>query len=95
MGGRLVRFGLFGGVVAGDDFRLRMILADVREMSDRHWRQFDDSVRLMDGKAWVGPSARVFERELRRNRQVLQAQLQKAVDSLRRSGVGSGSGVVL
>ncbi|MEO3786865.1 hypothetical protein ABGB12_26360 [Actinocorallia sp. B10E7] len=66
----------------------------MQEMSDRHWRQFDTPVRLMDGKAWVGPSARAFERELRRNRQVLQTQLQKAVDSLRRPGVGSGAGVV-
>lgn len=75
--------------MAGDDFRLRMILVDVQGMSDRHWRQLDVPVRLMDGKAWVGPSALAFERELRRNRQVLQVQLRKAVDSLRRAEVSA------
>ncbi|WP_106396259.1 hypothetical protein [Actinocorallia populi] len=79
----------------GDDFRLRMILVEVQRMSDRHWGQLDGPVRSMDGKAWVGPSARAFERELRRNRRALQEQLEKAVDLLRQPGSGRESGVVL
>ena len=82
-------------MVSGDDFRLRMILAEVQRLSDRHQGQLDGPVRLMDEKAWVGPSARIFEQELRRNRRVLQEQLRKAVDSLRRTETGRGTGVVL
>lgn len=82
--------------MAGDDFRLRMVLIEVQRMSDQHWGQLDGPVRLMDGKAWVGPSARAFEQELRRNRRVLQEQLHRVVDSLRRSeAAGRGAGVVL
>ncbi len=78
-----------------DDFRLRMALAEVQRMADQHGGRLDGPVRLMDGKAWVGPSARAFERELRRNRRVLREQLQRAVDVLRRAGAaGDGTGVV-
>ncbi|GAA0953421.1 hypothetical protein [Actinocorallia libanotica] len=73
-----------------DEFRLRMALVEVQRMTEQHGGLLDRPVRLMDAKAWVGPSARAFERELLRNRRVLQEQLRKAADSLQRAGGGAG-----
>ncbi|MEO5876016.1 MAG: hypothetical protein ABIS86_12600 [Streptosporangiaceae bacterium] len=65
-----------------DTFELIVILNTVRDLSDQHWNQLFTAARLMDGKAWVGPSGRAFDREVQRNHRSLQAQLQKAADSL-------------
>ena len=63
-------------------FELIALLNNVQGLSDQYWNELFRSARLMDEKAWVGPSARAFDQEIQRNHRSLQAQLQKAVDSL-------------
>jgi uncharacterized protein YukE len=66
-------------------FELIVLLNNVQGLSDQYWNELFHSARLMDEKAWVGPSARAFDQEVQRNHRSLQAQLQKAVDSLNRA----------
>ncbi len=73
-------------------FELIVLLNSVQGLSDQYWNELFRCARLMDEKAWVGPSARAFDQEVQRNHRSLQAQLQKAVDSLNRA-VMSAPGV--
>jgi hypothetical protein len=63
--------------------KLQQILAQVQRLSDDHWGTFAEACRLMDGKAWVGPTARGFEREQQRNHRALQTALQESVDLIK------------
>jgi hypothetical protein len=63
--------------------KLQQILAQVQRLSDEHWGTFTEACRLMDAKAWVGPTARGFEREQQRNHRALQSALHESVDLIR------------
>jgi len=63
-------------------FELIVLLNNVQGLADQYWNELFRPALLMDAKAWVRPSARAFDQEVQRNHRSLQAQLQKAVDSL-------------
>lgn len=60
--------------------KLHQILAEVQRLSDEHWNALTEACRLMDVKAWVGPTARGFEREQQRHHRGLRAALQQSVE---------------
>jgi hypothetical protein len=63
--------------------KLHQILADVQRLSDEHWNALTEACRLMDLKAWVGPTARDFEREQQGHHRRLRAALQQSVELVR------------
>jgi hypothetical protein len=63
--------------------KLQQLLTQVQHLSDQHWGTFTEACRLMDGKAWVGPSAHGFDRELHRDHRALQSALQESVDLIK------------
>lgn len=65
------------------ELQLRLILANVQAMSDEHWHTLERPRRIMDDKAWVGPSATRFDHALDAENRALQRQLSEAVELLR------------
>ncbi|GAB3663453.1 hypothetical protein GCM10027589_27060 [Actinocorallia lasiicapitis] len=70
--------------MAVNELHLTLLLTELRNLADRHRRDLAEPVRLMDGHAWVGPSARRFDAELRHQQRRLQSALTAALDALHR-----------
>lgn len=75
-----------------DPVTLQLILADIQQMSDNYWNLLERPRRLMDDRAWVGPSARTFAEELHKENRTLRDQLSRAVELVQRELLLAGGG---
>jgi len=64
--------------------QLKQILNFVQRLSDDHWWLLAEACRLMDGHAWVGPTARAFAADQQTRSRALQQALQESVDLIKR-----------
>lgn len=65
-----------------NEFELQLLLSRIQQLSDDHWHLLERPRRAMDDNAWVGPSARIFDRDLAGNSRALHTQLRKAIELL-------------
>ena len=60
--------------------QLKQILNLVQRLSDENWWLLAEACRLMDDRAWVGPTARAFAIDVQGRNRILQAALRESVD---------------
>ena len=63
---------------------MKQILDFVQRMSDEHWSLLAEACRLMDARAWVGPTARAFAIDQQARSHALQSALQESVELIKR-----------
>ena len=63
--------------------RINQLLSQMQRLSAANWHILDQACRAMDDKAWVGPSGRRFDGDVRGNARSMQRELQEAIDLLR------------
>ncbi|MEU5876301.1 hypothetical protein [Spirillospora sp. NPDC047279] len=67
-----------------EQLRLQLLLGRIQQLSNENWHVLTRPRHAMDDHAWVGPSARSFDRRLEHGDAELHAQLRKALDLVQR-----------
>ncbi|MDF5751820.1 hypothetical protein [Spongiactinospora sp. TRM90649] len=66
---------------------LEAVVARIQRMADEHWRALDESCRLLDAHAWLGPAGDRLVADVHGLRHDLHALLSRALADARRAAV--------